>query len=169
MTTNKFSLQKWTDYIQEQVSALVLYKNPTLLSLYSFLRVIHIVAAFKLYFPPKMRCFVDVGFYWIIFLFSFSIGPSSMGPRWNMSSLYDDGLPWNPLQTHQSTGDFFPLGSVPGWHFCIKWNILTTFRRISMKFGADVHGSQMTHPYFQSFYFPLTIKCVVQKLDGDHD
>lgn len=38
-----------------------------------------------------------------------------------------------------------------------------------MKFGADVHGSQMTHPHFQSFYFPLTIKCVVQKKEGDHD
>lgn len=63
MTTNKFSLQKWTDYIQEQVSALVLYKNPTLLTLYSSLRVIHIVAAFKLYFPPQLRCFVDVEFY----------------------------------------------------------------------------------------------------------
>lgn len=64
-------------------------------------------------------------------------------------------MDWHEIQyrhTPVNMGLFF-LDQAPGWHFCIQWYILTTFRWISIKFDTDVHGSQMTYPFFNNFIF----------------
>lgn len=156
------AFKSWRDFIQKQVSALVLYKNPKLLSLYRFLGVIHIAAVFK-WAKIAFSSQAEMEFYWILIIILLD---RSFQYKWSTLKYVLLVWWWTAVKFSTDTpvnrGYFF-LDPVPGWHFCIKWNILTTFRRISMKFGADVHGSQMTHPHFQSFYFPLTINVLCKK------
>lgn len=130
------AFKNWQDFIQKQVSALVLYKNPNLWSLYRFRGVcssIHTIS----------NCIFFPSWDWILLNFNHSSSwlllPVQMvhgeiRPPCMMMDCYEIQY------RHTSQRGIFvpPLDLLPGWHFCIKWNILTTVRWISVKFGANV-------------------------------